>query len=73
MEENELKYHGIKTVGIIYNYKYTKSGGYYVVNFKTIQNEKNVSEIDCKINDYKKGDTVKVVYSERIPAINRAN
>jgi hypothetical protein len=73
VEENELKKHGIETIGIIDNYKYRKSGGYYVVDFETIKNVKNESEINCKIDDYSKGDTVKVVYSERIPAINRAD
>ena len=73
IEENELKNHGIERSGIIQNYKYRKSGGYYVVNFKTMQNEDEESEINCKISDYKKGDTVSVFYSERIPAINRAD
>ncbi len=73
VEENELKNHGIERVGTIQNYKYRKSGGYYIVDFKTIQNEKNESEINCKIGDYKQGDTVRVIYSERIPAINRAD
>ena len=73
MEENELKNHGIERIGIIQNYNYRKSGGYYVVNFKTIHDKSEESEINCGINDYKKGDTVRVIYSERIPAINRAD
>ena len=73
IEESELKNHGIERIGIIQNYNYRKSGGYYVVNFKTTQNESKKSEINCKISDCTKGDTVRVIYSERIPAINRAD
>jgi hypothetical protein len=63
-EENELKVYGIERIGIINNYKYRKSGGYYIVNFKTLEDKEKESEIDCKISDFKKGDTVIVIYSK---------
>lgn len=72
-ENVELKNHGIKTVGIVQSSYHRKGSINFVIDFKTFKNKNYETEIVGKHDDYKKGDTIKVIYSERIPAVNRAD
>lgn len=71
-ESAELKNHGVKTVGIVQSSYYRKGSINFIIDFKTFKNKNYETEIVGEHDDYKKGDTIKVIYSERIPAINRA-
>lgn len=70
-EENQLKSHGITTSGVIFKKARLKRSNYNLVKFQTRKNEQFESK-NYNMN-LKFGDTVKVIYAERIPAINRAD
>lgn len=68
-EDYELHKFGIRTYGIIKSRVRSKSSKYFSVSF---QNKKgNQFESKTYDNSYKLGDTISVLYSERIPEINR--
>ena len=72
-EVSELKKYGRETVGFIYDYGITKNSRYHKVYFMNTENKKYKSEIYGNYSLYKLGDTIRVIYSERIPEINRAD
>lgn len=72
-ENFELKKYGKETVGFIYDYGSTKTSRYHKVYFINTENKKYKSEINGNYSLYNLGDTVRVIYSERIPEINRAD
>lgn len=68
-EENEINKFGIKTYGIIKSRVRSKSSNYFSVRFQNV--EGNQFESKTYNNSYKLGDTLSVIYSERIREINR--
>jgi hypothetical protein len=72
-ENSELINHGIRTFGIVQESISSKNNGYLLVYFYPHQNERFETNISEFKDFFKKGDTVIVIYSERIPAINRAD
>jgi hypothetical protein len=72
-EDSELKKYGKETVGFIYDFGSTKNSKYHKVFFMNTENKKYKSEILGNYESYKLGDTIRVIFSERIPEINRAD
>lgn len=70
-EDYELDKFGIRTYGIIKSRVRSRSSKYFLVSF----HNKRGNQFESKTyeNSYKLGDTVSVLYSERIPEINRVN
>lgn len=76
IEAIELKNNGIKTYGIIQDFKKShrkKTYGSYPFIFMTNTQKKYEGEINGNIGIYQKDDTVSFIYSKRIPEINRAD
>ena len=72
----ELNNKGIETDGIIQNFvrsRRDKTKGTYSVIFTNKKNIKYQSTKSGRNGIYRIGDTVSVLYSERIPEINRVN
>ena len=72
----ELNNKGIETDGIIQNFvrsRRDKTMGTYSVTFTNKKNIKYQSTKSGRNGIYRIGDTVRIIYSERIPEINRVN
>ena len=75
IETIELTNNGIKVEGLVQNFKKSysrKDYGSYPILFITDKQEKYEGKIHGKIGLYKQGETVSVIYSQRIPEINHA-
>ena len=76
LQEIEIKNNGIKTNGVIQNFKRSrrdKTYGSYQVIFKDKKGIIYDSSKVGKYGIYEKNDVITITYSERIPEINRAD